>query len=282
MSPIWVAACAGTQTVSLPGTDGAVSTPSPPDGGLVYADSGAPAPQPDAGTGSLPADSGVTPDVLAPDAVPDCAKNQEVLDGQDNDCDGYTDEGFWAVPEMVGYATLATQHPGCSAQSAHSGACNAAARRHCAAKGFNGGFGPVEYGASDGAVVCLADAVITTRSFAQLTAEHPDCGSQNAFSLYCASATHRVCRKLGYETGIGPLEASPTEAHFLCTRHAWLRQVSFATLATHHSGCSAQKSFSPDCQAAINRYCVSMGQVTGYGPVEQGPTSAQVACLDAK
>ena len=45
--------------------------------------------------------------------------------------------------------------------------------------------------------------------------------------------------------------------------------------------CRASNSFSPDCHAAINRYCAAKGHRTGNGPVEQG-TDAWVACLNQR
>jgi len=205
-----------------------------PDGKLPVDDSGKPlidgmspdAPMPD----TLP------PDTVPADTVP-CSAYPEKLDKKDNNCNGEIDEGFWANTKSVTYAALSVKQPLCTPATIHSDVCTSGAHRHCKDQGYGGGFGPVEYGATSGAIVCLADAL----------------GSSS------------------------PLSA----IHFICVKHAKVYQVTFATLASHHSGCLASNSFVPACQAAINRYCGSKGHATGFGPVEQS-TDAWVVCLDAK
>ncbi|MCA9665097.1 MAG: hypothetical protein KC503_05895 [Myxococcales bacterium] len=210
-----------------------------------------------------------------------CVKQTEVLDGKDNDCDGEIDEGYWANAHTVSYATLTAEHPSCTQSSAHSDNCMAAAHRYCTKQGFKSGIGPVEFGPSDAVVICLADAKTFPVPIGTLTAEHGSCTAQTFFSLWCNSSIHRWCGKqAGYQTGAGPVEHSATVSHVVCLKHTKTYQVSFATLASHHAGCSAGASFSPACKAAIHRYCTSQGHESGWGPVEQN-ADAFVICLDA-
>ena len=118
-------------------------------------------------------------------------------------------------------------------------------------------------------------------SFASLAGQHSSCSASAPLSLYCNSAIHRTCAAQGSVSGVGPVEHSATDATILCVKHAKVYQVSFSTLATHHSGCGASASFVPACQAAINRYCASLGHATGFGPVEQN-LDAWVTCLDTQ
>jgi len=249
-----------------------------PDGKIKVDDGG----NPILDGGQLP--DSLAADTLSPDSVPadtqSCSTYPETLDKQDNNCNGKVDEGFWANTETVSYATLGSQQPACTASVAFSDVCTSGAHRHCAAKGYTGGFGPVEYGPSDGAIVCLADALATSASIASLTAVHSGCTASTVFSLYCNSAIHRTCAAMpGYVSGVGPVEHSGTTSHFICVKHAKVYLVSFATLAGHHAGCTAAQSFVPACQAAINRYCGAAGHATGFGPVEQN-VDAWVVCLD--
>jgi len=217
--------------------------------------------------------------VLPPDSG--CALIKEKLDGKDNNCNGQTDEGFWTAPQNASYGVLAGEHPGCRASSAFSDVCMAAASRRCKKLGYSGGFGPVEFGPTSGTIVCLANASRFTVNISALTKRHPNCTAGAIFSLFCNSAIHRECVARGFVSGVGPVEHSNIVAHVVCTNHARLRQVSFTELATHHSGCRANRSFTPDCHAAINRYCTAKGHRAGNGPVEQG-ANAWVTCLDQR
>lgn len=227
----------------------------------------------------VPGDGPLHDQLVPPDLTPPCSTNPEQLDGKDNNCDNQVDEGFWANAQTVSYQTLNQQHSGCGASTSFSDVCTAAANRHCKAQGYMGGYGPVEYGASDGVIVCLADAFYTTVTYSDLTAQHSSCTPATAFSLWCNSAIHRVCGVKGYVSGVGPVEHSASVADVICVQHAKVYQVSFATLASHHASCTAQDAFVPPCQAAINRFCQSKGHATGFGPVEQN-VDAWVTCVD--
>lgn len=277
-----LAACPGDIDRTLPGAEAGRPDGNNvifPDGKIVVDDGGNPqsdGPRPDA----LPPDA-LPPDTLPADSVP-CSAYPEKLDKQDNNCNGKIDEGYWANTKNASYAALSAKQPLCTAAKAFSDVCTSGAHRLCKDQGYSGGFGPVEYGTSDGTIVCLADALGASAPLSTLTALHASCTSSALFSLWCNSAIHRHCAALpGYVSGVGPVEHSPSAIHFMCVKHAKVYQVTFATLAGHHAGCTAQNSFVPECRAAINRYCGSKGHATGFGPVEQS-TDAWVVCLDAK
>jgi hypothetical protein len=210
-----------------------------------------------------------------------CSANQEILDGKDNNCNGLTDEGFWAVGFEAPYAELTQYQGGCSSANAFSDYCNSGANRYCQARGYKGGFGPVEYGPESGMIVCLADAYYLEVTYASLTAQHDYCPSLGAFSVQCNSAIHRLCSQWGYVSGVGPVEHIGNQtADIICTRHAQGYEVSFNTLAQYHEECTGtQNAFSPPCQAAINRFCQAHGHVTGFGVVEYN-VDAYVICLN--
>jgi hypothetical protein len=59
-----------------------------------------------------------------------------------------------------------------------------------------------------------AKTVIT--SFGALTGQHPACTAASKESLVCASAAHRYCRALGYETSVGIVEYSGATVYIGC------------------------------------------------------------------
>jgi WSC domain-containing protein/cellulase (glycosyl hydrolase family 5) len=60
---------------------------------------------------------------------------------------------------------------------------------------------------------------------------------------------------------------------------AQLRVVPFPDLTAHHPGCTADAPFSLACNAAVSRWCQGQGFVSGFGPVEDDGTNADVACI---
>jgi hypothetical protein len=56
--------------------------------------------------------------------------------------------------------------------------------------------------------------------------------------------------------------------------------TTYTELSGHHGGCTINSRIGPDCNAAMHRYCRSLGHVSGYGPVENSGDTAVVTCTD--
>ena len=75
--------------------------------------------------------------------------------------------------------------------------------------------------------------------------------------------------------------AMVTPAAFVaCTRLASVMGTSYTALSTHHPSCDgSSERFGRNCNAAIHRFCRSMGFASGFGPVENSGDTAFVACV---
>jgi hypothetical protein len=118
-------------------------------------------------------------------------------------------------------------------------------------------------------------------TYTALSGRHSVCnGSGQRIGPDCNAAIHRHCGAAACSTsGFGPIESSGDVAHVACIAGTG-RNVSFATLSTHHSVCNgSSERIGPNCNAAIHRYCGSQGFVSGFGPVESGATDVEVTCV---
>jgi hypothetical protein len=97
---------------------------------------------------------------------------------------------------------------------------------------------------------------------------------------------NRLCAASGcFITGIGVVARSTTtdisQNHALgCldSSEAQLISTTFSTLSGYHGGCTSSSRQSPDCNAAIHRYCGALGLGSGYGPVENSGDDALIVC----
>jgi hypothetical protein len=56
--------------------------------------------------------------------------------------------------------------------------------------------------------------------------------------------------------------------------------TSYSVLRGLHSGCTGDtERLGITCNAAIDRFCIGRGAVTGFGPVENSGDTATVVCL---
>ncbi|MCB9779837.1 MAG: DUF1588 domain-containing protein [Alphaproteobacteria bacterium] len=120
-------------------------------------------------------------------------------------------------------------------------------------------------------------------STAELQAAQPSCDPEGAPDTdTCASSAHRFCNSLGCGSVSGLELIDPVDdlhgLFCLDDTAAVLHVGSYATLSTHHEGCTQGSVYGPACNAAISRYCASIGQVTGYGPVEHSGDAAYIIC----
>lgn len=214
--------------------------------------------------------------------VPNCANGRpqactpgqgvaELCNNLDDDCDGTADE------ELPG-------------ETCGTGAC--ARTAFC----VNGAYEACVPGAAagetcnridddcDGVVDNGFGATVVNSTYTALRALHAQCdGAGQRLGSDCNAAMHRLCAQNGCTTtGFGPLENSGDTAIVGCVVAAALIDTPFATLAQHHPPCDgAQERLGSNCNAAIHRYCVSMGFTSGFGPLEQSVTNALVGCVAA-
>ena len=208
----------------------------------------------------------------------------EACNGQDDDCDGVTDNGFRAVVSGPGYGVLRTHHDTCDGAGQRLGpGCNAAIHRFCVAQGCTtSGFGPVENSGDSAAVTCVAGGTDRQVSFAALAGIQPACdGAAQRLGPECNSAIHRYCRSEGFESGFGPIESGPDAVTVTCVpgASAQVVETSYGALSGVHGGCNQANFIGSDCNAAIHRFCAANGGVSGFGPVEHSGDTAVVVCV---
>lgn len=205
----------------------------------------------------------------------------ESCNGVDDTCDGTVDEGFRARYAFSTYTALSALQPGCNGTSQRIGAdCNAAIHRLCRDGCTTSGFGPVENSGDVANVACVIGEVRAV-SFATLAASHPVCnGTSERVGPSCNAAAHRWCVAQGFPSGFGPVEIDGTNTSVTCVRNAVVHETTYATLSTHLAPCNGTgERWGTGCNAAIGRYCTSLGFATGYGPVENDGVRAFVTCL---
>jgi hypothetical protein len=202
----------------------------------------------------------------------------------DDDCDGTVDNGFRAEAVNSTYTELRMRHAGCDGSSQRLGSdCNAAMHRFCAQRGCTtSGFGPLENSGDTSFVGCVAAEPGRDVTYATLAQHHDVCdGTRERIGPNCNAAIHRYCNSQGFVSGFGPAEQGPSSALVICLRSgaATVVNTTYSVLVTHHGGCTQTSRIGSDCNAAINRFCVSQGFVTGYGPVENSGDVAVVTCV---
>jgi hypothetical protein len=181
----------------------------------------------------------------------------------------------------VRYAELAAEVAVCDGVIQSFGsACNAAIDSWCNGRGCaTAGFGPVEHSADTASVVC-DDAGVVLTSFDDLDDLDDGCKDDNAYSLACNRAVHRLCAAGGATTGFGLLDHDGDNAFVACTSEVELVATTYAELATFHEGCDGTApGVGDNCNAAITRLCGSRGALAGFGPVDRAGADLTVACV---
>ncbi len=182
------------------------------------------------------------------------------------------------------YTVLSGYNSTCNGTSERWGInCAAAVHSFCRSQNCpESGFGPVENAGNNLNAFCIsggAESIPTTYSI--LSTHHSGCnGTSQQMGPDCNAAIHRYCISQGYISGFGPVALSGNNPTITCVSIGEVRSVAFSTLAGHHEPCDGTNERNgPNCSAAINRYCQSLGRTSGFGPVENTPETAYVVCI---
>jgi len=204
-------------------------------------------------------------------------------------CDGLCSWGSCVIPVEITdhnttYTILSGHNSTCNGSSERWGInCNNAIHNFCRAQSCpESGFGPVENVDDNVNVICISGAAqAVTVSYSVLSTHHSGCdGSSQQMGSECNSAIHRYCTSEGYISGFGPVAVSGNDATVTCVSIGEVRSVEFSTLASHHPPCDGTtERIGPNCSAAVNRYCKSLGRTAGFGPVENNQSTAYVTCI---
>lgn len=196
------------------------------------------------------------------------APEPERCDGEDQDCDGFVDEGV---------VQACAEGPGVQACEAGAwGACEAPAPPPETCNGVDDD--------GDGEVDEDVGVSVEVVDFDALTAIHGDCDPAAAPDApACRAAVSRWCAASGcHDTGLGVVatDAASGRAAVACVDgdEGVAVGTTFSELSTVFEWCTADVRQSPQCNAAINRWCRARGQTTGTGPVENAGDAAAVVC----
>ena len=56
-------------------------------------------------------------------------------------------------------------------------------------------------------------------------------------------------------------------------------EVTYSQMSTFHTPCNGEQRIGPNCNAAIKRYCVSIGYRSGFGPNENFGDTLSITCV---
>lgn len=135
----------------------------------------------------------------------------------------------------------------------------------------------------DGAVDEGFRAATVATTYATLASHHSPCnGTTERYGANCNAAAHRFCAaRACTNSGFGPVESDASTAFVTCVIGT-VSNTTYTALRTHHGSCDGtSQRVGIHCNAAIHRYCASLGAASGFGPVENALDSATVTCVPA-
>jgi len=201
-----------------------------------------------------------------------CTPPAESCNGADDDCDGNVDETS-ACP--AGTTRSCTTDCGSTGTQTCTASCGWPL---CSppAETCNGSDDDC-----DGAIDEGNRAITVNFAYSgELSSAQPTCnGTTERIGPACDSAFSRACNARGCpNSGFGPIENSGDVGFGTCVVGV-AHTLSWATLAASHPGCtSPAASQSPDCNAAIHRWCRDNGERSGFGPTELSTGDATIVC----
>ncbi|MDW8247054.1 MAG: hypothetical protein RMJ84_10795 [Sandaracinaceae bacterium] len=117
-------------------------------------------------------------------------------------------------------------------------------------------------------------------TYSHLQSLHPQCnGSSERWGANCNSAIHRFCSRDGCtQSGFGPVENSGDHLQVICI-NGQVIHTTYSALSGHHPSCNGTaERWGANCNAAIHRFCRSIGFESGFGPVENSGGNATIVC----
>jgi len=174
---------------------------------------------------------------------------------------------------------LHTYHPDCTSYGqADKPACMAAMHRYCYMNNKGSAAYPQEQSSDSLAFVCANAAWYGDVPYG---AAIPYC-SAGTQSPGCYASAHRYCDSIG-KSGLGIVqELGAGVVGLACVPVSWYNIVKIAELQRKHAGCtSPEKAQSPDCKAAVHRFCQDNGHGIAGGITELGADEVAVGCITA-
>lgn len=242
--------------------------------------------KPDASVDSTRPDSGL-PDLL-PDSQGDIATPKKDVGGGDSGAQHDSQPAPYAETVLVTMANLQAEHASCMESDPVGVYCAIAANRLCIQRGYQAGFGAVNYsGPTSVSIVCLRNAVVEVQvPFSDLTKHQAACTPELTVPEACRASARRYCyfdRSLTLGGG-GPIEihdqTSPPTADIFCLDQGLSTNVPWSTLTTIDPACDGVNEVSGiTCVQAAQKHCRALSYEAAYGPVEWDANFTLILCL---
>ncbi|MEO1347996.1 MAG: hypothetical protein AAFW84_04235 [Cyanobacteria bacterium J06635_15] len=179
---------------------------------------------------------------------------------------------------------LTALHNGCNAlHKSRTPDCVAAIHRVCSQAGRGGAGISQEVGSGVLGVACFDPSWYGDVSLNDLEGHHGGCNDlSKSQSADCVAAIHRYCFSSGHGGAGVAQEVGAGVFGVACFNPRSYQDVSLSALSSQHEGCNdLSKSQSPDCVAAMHRWCVTNNLGSIGLAQEVGANVFGVACFNA-